>query len=161
MEGNDQVTFKVTIGRRFLTNYILRMRRKCSENAVNNNCYFPYQREFSKETLFPITKVFYFCSSDFLLDSQRKFKYNLVDTQHDSRSSACYSAAYHRTTCRTWLSSIIFIVQGTIPRLNKNPNVYSGRSKQPGYAYGMVKRRRQLLKKGYKFDPKTREWVKR
>ena len=55
------------------------------------------------------------------------------------------------------VNSIIFTVQGTISRLNKNPNACSGRSKQPSYACNIVKRKRQLIKEGYKFDPKTRE----
>jgi len=69
--------------------------------------------------------------------------------------------AYHNTACRTHLGWVIFIVQGIISRLNKNPKAYSGCSKQFGYRYNMLKRRRRLLKKGYRFDPKTREWVKR
>jgi len=71
------------------------------------------------------------------------------------------AAAYHNTPWATCLTSIIFIVQFVIPRRNKNPNAYSGRSRTPGYAYRMVKRRRKLAKEGYEFDPKTREWVKR
>jgi len=68
-------------------------------------------------------------------------------------------AACHKTLCRANLGTVIFIVQGTISGLNKNPNAYSGRSKQPGYAYQMVKRRRKQFKKGYKFNPKTRGWI--
>jgi hypothetical protein len=93
-----------------------------------------------------------------LLDFCKRFKHNILGIYHDSEGYAwLLKAAYHRTTCRT---SIIFVVQGMISRLNKNPNAYSGRSKQPGYAYRMVKRRRQLIKKGYRFDPKTKELVK-
>lgn len=67
-------------------------------------------------------------------------------------------AAYQNTTYR---ASIIFVVQARIIEFNKSPNAYSGITRQPGYRYQMVKRRRNLLKEGYKFDPKTREWVKR
>jgi len=70
-------------------------------------------------------------------------------------------AAYHHTTYTNHPGTVIFVVQGIIPRLNKNPNACSGRSKHPVYRYNMVKRRRKLRKKGYRFDPKTREWVKR
>jgi len=70
-------------------------------------------------------------------------------------------AAYRRTPCRAYIGSIVFIVEGIISRLNKTPKAYSGYSKQPGYRYGMVKRRRQLVKGGYRFNPRTREWVKR
>ncbi|MBA7504799.1 hypothetical protein ES706_03454 [subsurface metagenome] len=79
---------------------------------------------------------------------------------HDSKGCAWFLAACHRTPCRTRLGTIVFVVHGLISRLNKNPNACSGRSKQPGYAYRMLKRRRKLFKEGYKFDPKTREWVK-
>jgi hypothetical protein len=67
---------------------------------------------------------------------------------------------YPNTTCRTHLGWVIFTVQGIISRLYKNPKAYSGCSKQFGYRYKMLKRKRRLLKKGYRFDPKTREWVK-
>jgi len=80
---------------------------------------------------------------------------------NDSRNSACYMAAYHRTTYTNHPGTVIFVVQGVISRLNKNPSVYSGVSKHPGYRYNMLKRRRKLLKEGYRFDPETREWVKR
>lgn len=84
-----------------------------------------------------------------------------IPGQNDSHGCACYLAAYHHTTYTNHIGTVIFIVQSMISRLNKNPNACSGRSKQPGYRYGMVKRRRQLLRKGYRFDRKTREWVKR
>jgi len=70
-------------------------------------------------------------------------------------------AACHNRTYATCLATVIFVVQAKIPRLNKNPNAYSRVSKQPGYAYQMLKRRRKLLKEGYRFDPKTREWLKK
>ena len=50
-------------------------------------------------------------------------------------------------TSGIYLTSIIFIVQGIIPSLNKNPNACSGRVKQPGYAYQVLRRRRRLLEK--------------
>jgi len=71
------------------------------------------------------------------------------------------SAACHNRTYATYLTIIVFIVEGIISRLNKNPNAYSGRSKKRGYACEMVKRRRQLIKEGYKFNSKTREWIKK
>jgi len=81
--------------------------------------------------------------------------------QNDSKGCAWLGAASHNRTYATYLTTIIFIVESIISRLNKNHNAYSGRSKQPGYRYQMLKRRRRLLKEGYKFDPNTREWVKR
>ena len=80
--------------------------------------------------------------------------------EHDYKGTAWLLAACHNTTYTNHPGSIIFIVHGIIPRLNKNPNPRSGRSKQPGYAYQMVKRRRKLLKEGYTFDPKTKEWIR-
>ena len=80
--------------------------------------------------------------------------------QHDSKGVAWFLAACHNTTYATYLGTIIFVVQGIVSRLNKNPNACSGRSKHPGYAYHMVKRRRKLVKEGYKFNRKTGEWVK-
>lgn len=44
------------------------------------------------------------------------------------------------------------------PRLLRQ--IRTGRSKQPGYKYQMVRQRRELLKKGYRFDRKRAEWVK-
>ena len=85
-----------------------------------------------------------------LLDFCKRFKHNILGIYHDSEGYAwLLKAAYDNTTYRV---SMIFVVQGIIPRLNKNPNAYSGRSKQPCYAYQMLKRRRKLVKEGYKFD---------
>jgi len=96
-----------------------------------------------------------------LLDFCKNFRYNRLAISHDSKGSAWFGAACHNTTWSPRTGSIIFIVQGIISKLKKKPNAYSGCSKQPGYAYEMVKRRRELLKEGYRFDSKTREWVKR
>ena len=41
-------------------------------------------------------------------------------------------AARHKSTCRIYLGSIIFVIQGVMLRLSKNPNAYSHYSKQPG-----------------------------
>jgi len=43
--------------------------------------------------------------------------------------------AYHNTTFRTYLGTIVFVVHGLISRLNKNPKAYSGCSKMLGYRY--------------------------
>lgn len=56
--------------------------------------------------------------------------------------------------------SILLTVQGTIEFLNKNTNYEKGNYKKPGYRYKMVKHRRRLLKKGYRFDRQTRRWFK-
>jgi len=89
-----------------------------------------------------------------------KFEYNIFTILHDSEGAAWFLAACHNRTYTTSLTTVIFIVEGIISRLNKNPNAYSGCSKQPSYRYNMLKRRRKLLKEGYKFDPKTKEWIK-
>jgi len=69
--------------------------------------------------------------------------------------------ACHNTPCIPYIGSIIVIVEGIISRLNKNPNAYLGCSKEPGYAYRMLKRRRKLFKESYKFDPKMKEGIKK
>ena len=96
-----------------------------------------------------------------MLDFYKKFNYNIFRTLLDSRGCQWLLAACHNTTYRDNFGTVIFVVQGIISRLNKSPNAYSGCSKQPGYRYSTLKRRRKLLKEGCKFDPKIREWVKR
>jgi len=75
----------------------------------------------------------------------KKFRYNTNVILHDIKGCAWLLAACHKTTYRV---SIILVVQTRIVKINKNPNAYSGITRQPGYPYQMVKRRRRLLTEG-------------